>query len=360
MIIYANQINPDSPSDTDRSYLNEFFADQRCLLISEFNMNFIKDLHDYICQAGDIDRIVIDLTHNPFDLYKYRMPVKYQGADIGKINDLLCLCLKHVPTTILHTDHEFVAPSDHYRFFPLWPWMWSGKTPLWFPQINWGDGVFSPKEKTQAMCCLNRTPHFHRILLFNKIIHRPWFSQIAYTFGNHGHGKQYHHAYDKMTQDEIQEFQNNLYHLPKTVVDQDREDTTDTGIDHPVYRRCAFNLVTESTMGRILVSEKSCKPFFARQIPIIIGPRGTTKFFQDNGLDMFADIIPWHTWDSEPDARIRLDKTVEFLDDFLSQDPVKIYHANTCRVDYNHDYFQSTEFRQRIMQEMNYSNFEPA
>jgi hypothetical protein len=68
--------------------------------------------------------------------------------------------------------------------------------------------------------------------------------------------------------------------------------STDIGLNHPVYNQYAVNLVTETDINLLWLSEKTCKPFMARQIPIIVGSAGVNKFLQDIGLDMFVDIVP--------------------------------------------------------------------
>ena len=151
---------------------------------------------------------------------------------------------------------------------------------------------------------------------------------------------------------EIEEFESKKHHLPFVLLDKDKEDTTDVGIAHPVWSTHTFNLVTESAMDNTFLSEKTAKPFIAKMIPIILGPRNTARHLQDAGLDMFEDIVPWHTWDNLPEPRQRIQAVVEFLDSFVEQDLVAIYHANQHRVDRNKEFFHSQQFRDNLTKDM--------
>mgnify|MGYP003343896210 FL=1 len=105
-------------------------------------------------------------------------------------------------------------------------------------------------------------------------------------------------------------------------------------------------------MDNTFLSEKTSKPFVAKLIPIILGPRNTARHLHDAGLDMFGDIVPWHTWDHLSEPRDRIRAVVEFLDEFLKQDLVAIYHANKHRVDRNKEFFHSEQFRANITIDM--------
>jgi hypothetical protein len=127
----------------------------------------------------------------------------------------------------------------------------------------------------------------------------------------------------------------------------------DIGVGHAVYRNCAVNLVTETDIDLTYISEKTCKPFMARQIPIIVGSAGVNKFLQDIGLDMFVDIVPWESWDSEIDFTIRLQKIVDFTEQWICSGTIlDDYHRVLDRVEYNKQYFHSEKFRNKIMTQM--------
>lgn len=319
----------------------------------------MSDLHDLVNSAGTFDGIVIDITHNPVGLKQNIFAARCRGEIISNIEKLVDYCTQYTNTVVLHTDFNYVSKTPNYFYFPVWLWMWSARLPLWYEQEishNYGNNVsnfYDPNEnKIAGMVCMNRTPNWHRILFYNAVVEKPWLSKISYTFGNHGHGKRYEHAYNFLQPDEIAEFESKRHYLPFTLIDLDKEDTTDIGVGHPAWSTHTFNLVTESAMDNTLLSEKTAKPFIAKMIPVILGPRNTARHLQEAGLDMFEDIVPWHTWDDLPEPRQRIAKVVEFLDSFLDQDLVAIYHANKHRVDRNKEFFHSEQFRSNITKDM--------
>ena len=358
-IVYANNIDPEYPMDIERDYLSQFFPDKKCFLFTDTNINRIKDIDDVLRSIDNLDSILIDTTHNPVGLKQNMFGTFCKGQSIQNIEQLVGFCKDYAPTVVLHTDFNYVADTPNYFYFPVWLWMWSARLPLWYgneffkkqygPKPRFYDVI---ENKTQGMCCLNRTPNWHRILFFNAVAEKPWLSKISYTFGNHGHGKRYEDAFYFLRPDEIAEFESKKHHLPYILIEGDRQDTTDVGVSHPVWSTHTFNLVTESAMDNTFLSEKTAKPFVSKMIPIILGPRNTAKHLQQAGLDMFGDIIPWHTWDDLADPRDRVKAVVEFLDEFLQQDLVAIYHANKHRVNRNKEVFHSEQFRKNITAEM--------
>jgi hypothetical protein len=103
-----------------------------------------------------------------------------------------------------------------------------------------------------------------------------------------------------------------------------------------------------------MLSEKTCKPFMAYQIPIMVGPIGGSQFLEDLGLDMFADYIPWTTWDSVADHKLRIRQIVEFVDSVLANpDAILTTHQGfRDRLIKNKLYFHSPEFQDLLLQQM--------
>jgi hypothetical protein len=132
-------------------------------------------------------------------------------------------------------------------------------------------------------------------------------------------------------------------------------DTTrnDVGVDLKIYHETAVNLVTETSVDQVYLTEKACKPFVARQIPIMVCGAGTNKFLKDIGLDMFEDIVPWQSWDSETDSQMRLESIASFVDWWVRSGTIMgTYQAMLPRIERNKQYFHSEEFRKRIMHQM--------
>jgi hypothetical protein len=103
-----------------------------------------------------------------------------------------------------------------------------------------------------------------------------------------------------------------------------------------------------------MLSEKTCKPFMAYQLPVIVGPVGASQFLEDLGLDMFPDYIPWKTWDSVPDHKLRIRMIVEFVNSILpnSEEIVSAHHSFKTRLIKNKQYFHSPEFENTLLRQI--------
>jgi hypothetical protein len=132
-----------------------------------------------------------------------------------------------------------------------------------------------------------------------------------------------------------------------------------SSVDSVEYRDHAINLVTETSLTEgIILTEKTCKPFLAYQIPIILGPIGANKFLRDIGLDMFEDYVPWQTWDNETDHKLKMQKIVSFLDQLLTgptaeQDILLMHQQMHPRLVKNKQRFHSQEFLDLLTRQLN-------
>jgi hypothetical protein len=109
-----------------------------------------------------------------------------------------------------------------------------------------------------------------------------------------------------------------------------------------------------------MLTEKSCKPFMAYQIPIIVGAVGANQFFEDIGLDMFADYIPWKTWDHVSDHKLRIRMIVEFVNSLLANpEAILVTHQQfKARLIKNKEYFHSPAFENLLLDQI--LNFKPS
>ena len=141
------------------------------------------------------------------------------------------------------------------------------------------------------------------------------------------------------------------------IIDFDGKPKIDISVGPEAYNRCAVNLVTETVIDRPSLSEKTCKPFVARQIPVIVGPCYCNKFLTDLGLDMFPDLVPWETWDTETDVDVRLQKISAFIIDWINRGTIlDDYRRHQLRIERNKQYFHSDAFRQKILYQMPVAN----
>lgn len=78
--------------------------------------------------------------------------------------------------------------------------------------------------------------------------------------------------------------------------------------EYQTYENTYVNIVTESCYidKEIHITEKSMKPFYFFQFPIFLSSYHHVKFLKERfGFDMFDDILN-HSYDNEPDERMRL------------------------------------------------------
>ena len=302
---------------TNRQYLTQWFhADTLCVTDNDFeNVELTKQLLE---QHSNNNRI-LDITHNPW--VDSNLPLKL--------------------TPVLTNNFKFFyEPTVSSTFFPLFLWMYSLRNSLWWDTFCFDQST----AKTQGLMCLNNRPRPHRTQVWAEFNRRGIIDQCAFSF----------------TEPVYYEKDQYTYPYPLNIANEEFDLTrNDIGVGHEVYRDCAVNLVTETATDLTYISEKTCKPFVAQQIPILVGSTGVNQFLSDIGLDMFADVVPWATWDNEPNDKLRVEKIVDFTEAWLrSGTMLEDYRRLLPRVRANKQYFHSEQFRTLLMQQM--SNFVPA
>lgn len=283
---------------SNRDYLMQWYPDDIMVLTD----NDLENLPKCREQALSIPHTkILDVTQNP---------LRHWPMDLAVIE------------TLTNNVEYYYHPHDRVKFFPLFLWAYSLRNTLW-----WSDIVFDNDgcKKHNIMCLNNRTKP-HRTYLHQCL--QPVVDKILYTIDGQG--------------------------LPDEdlgiTVDNPWGNLNDVGIGHKVYAQYAVNIVTETVTDHVYISEKTCKPFLACQIPIIVGAAGITRFLHDVGLDMFGDIIPWQSWDNEPNENVRIQKIANFVSDWLTHGNVLDQYALVeHRVRNNKVYFHSQQFRDRIM-----------
>ena len=314
MLFYYSDFNSLCARDTNRSYLEQFF-DQRCLIITDSNLNQVDlDQVRAIVTDNDIELVLVDLTHNPYpDSDPDRRPTP---------RALQHLYSAVTTTWVLTSDYRYYYnPDPDFIFFPLFLWLFGTRQPAWYAQVTYDAGL----EKSRSIMCLNSTQSWHRIYLFGQLVECPRFDLIEYSFVFPlGDVLEKLPIPEYMTTAELNHIRQYQDRLPIRLKNDGVAQKNDVGVGHAVYNQCAVNLVTETSVTEgVIVSEKTCKPFMAYQIPIIVGPVGGSQFLQDIGFDMFGDYVPWKTWDHILDHKLRIRMIVEFVDSLLA-DPEAI------------------------------------
>ena len=290
-----------------------------------------------VAQHG-IQSIKIDLSMNPLLLSDIRIA---QALDDFR---------QIAPTEVLHTDYSVGNNAEpNYKFFPAIFWIYSTRYEGWA-----GEGAYDAgTDKTRPLMSLNRQPRFHRVLLFNEFCRRRLFSLCDFSFVFQVQGVNWEFDFPYLNLDDRLYFTGNRNLLPMLIPGEQLDFVTTVGdisVNRPVYHDCAVNLVTETSFDMPWFSEKICKPFVANQIPIIVGPLGINAYLKSTGLDMFDDIVPWHTWDHVFDLTIKIRLISQFVEQWLlSGNVLQDYNNHVHRIRKNKEYFHSQEFRDRVM-----------
>jgi len=312
-----------------------------------------------IVKQQNIQKILIDSTMNPGIINtSHGERLSHQQC----ITDLDQIC----KTYYITGDYSYYYRTDlQIVFFPAFLWTISSQR----VDESFNDSTHrqykttyeTQLSKTKGVMCLNRNLTWHRLYLFSLLAERPWFDKISYSFLNKIEDRLDAICIKLFLDEQEREKIKSLDHLlPINIDSESHVDKNQipimwmdgaSSVAAPEYRDHAINLVTETSLTEgVILTEKTCKPFLAYQIPIIIGPVGANKFLQDLGLDMFEDYVPWRTWDSETDHKLKMQKIVLFLDQLLSrptaEQDILTAHTNFhSRLIYNKQHFHSREFQ---------------
>jgi hypothetical protein len=283
---------------TARPYLTQWFLNKTVITDNDFEN---AERTQQLLEPIPVSQRIVDLTHNPLP------------DDHAYMIDSACV--------LTNNFSRWYQADLRFRFFPVFLWAYSLRKNMW-----WNDFVFDcGTNKSQGFMCLNNQSRPHRTQLYQLLSDVGAVPHIAYSIDRGG------------LPDESQDMQRN-----------------DVGVGHSVYAHTAVNIVTETVVDQTFISEKTCKPFVACQIPVIVGAAGSNKFLQDIGLDMFEDVVPWSTWDHEADSDQRLKKIAEFLKHWIqSGTALQDYQTLLPRIQQNKQYFHSERFRDTIMTQMN-------
>jgi hypothetical protein len=360
------RFNEHSPWPTGTLEMIAQFVRGNVLFLEYDNVELAHDLwaqqldkiNTFVAQ-NNIQKILIDSTMNPEILDKIYNPTRPTKLKI--LDDLNQIC----ETYLITSDYSYYyKPSDKIKFFPAFLWtIGSQQVDEYFK-----DSVSRKCKttydaqliKTKGVMCLNRNLTWHRLYFFSLIAEQSWFDKITYSFLNQIKDRLEAVCIKEfLTVQEREKIKSLEYLLPimcKSESTVAKESIPVMWMDgassvaSPDYQNHAINLVTETSLTEgIILTEKTCKPFLAYQIPVIVGPVGANQFLQDIGLDMFEDIVPWRDWDSETDHKLKMQKIVAWLDLLLSDTNAEQHVLSThqqchSRLIKNKQRFHSPEF----------------
>jgi len=227
-------------------------------------------------------------------------------------------------------------------------------------QIDIGT-IFNFKEKEKFFMCFNRGPKVHRLSLLvflkknNLLEHTNWsFIPIDGILYNQGFDNIFNEQEILYYKSEIEYFNNlKLKISDYEINDLEFNEKNEIKIINPRYIKALsppdiphnyensyVNIVTESQFlnsNVIHITEKSMKPFFYYQFPMILSTQYHIKSLKERyDLDFFDDIID-HSYDNEPNEKIRFKMfTNEIKKLFDNKDKIiEFYNNNIIRFQSN-------------------------
>ena len=323
---------------------------------------------ELLVNQKNIQKILIDATMNPEIVDKTHSTERPHMQQY--ITDLNQICKTYYVTG----DYSYYyRPDPQIVFFPAFLWTISShQVDEYFKDSisrQFKTTYNTQLTKIKSVMCLNRNLTWHRLYLFSLLAEQSWFDKITYSFLNKIEDRLDAICIKAFLDEQEREKIKSLDHLLPIIIESESNISRDkipimwmdgaSSVGSPEYRDHAINLVTETSITEgIILTEKTCKPFLAYQIPIIVGPVGANKFLQDIGLDMFADFVPWQTWDSETEHKLKIQKIVAFLDQLLAsptaeQDILLMHQQMHPRLVRNKERFHSREFLDLLTSQLN-------
>ena len=230
---------------------------------------------------------------------------------------------------ILTHDPGLESLPHRILYFPFWFWKRS-QMPLTCQD-------FSSRPKYWVSSLAGQARPF-RIANYLAMLSKSYLPQCMINIWKHHHETS---AYDegiKLTKQEILAWQAIQMGPQKPIDDAHHK----LGTTHSAWSDTCLNLVNESTVKpRIFLTEKTWKPIWSGQIFMILGNAGIVAELRRLGFDVFDDIID-HAYDSEPEARSRLNMLHAELDRLANPDLFEI----TMKLKHR-KYENWTRFRER-------------
>ena len=378
MIFTLPRTDP-QPAEGSLLYLNQFFLKNTLLLEAidtegidreQWNLR-LGQIKQFITD-NNIQTVLIDTTVNPKILDWDQWVMAPTAIEILEN-------LSSITTTYILTEDfaYYYNPRPGIVFFPTFLWIIGAKLiKTFFNHAHMKyDTIYDIdfEKKTKTVMSLNMNAVWHRIYLFSLLAGKSWFDNIGYSFYAKV-GYQQNSSFQRRLNDIVivqslsqqeRDLAGSYSHLLPVQIpgDENAEQkrmwmSGSTSVDSWIYRDYAINLITETSLtDGILLTEKTCKPFMAYQIPILIGPVGASQFLEDIGLDMFSDYIPWKTWDHIKDHKLKIRMIVEFLDNLLSrptakQDILSTHQSFKSRLLKNKEYFHSQELQSLLLHQI--------
>ena len=280
---------------------------------------------------------------NCFDMIDYNIEQLIARAEAINFDRLVFVCCHHSYNRFTENYTQLIEKFGTERIIALTGngQYYHNYEPnlLYFPYY-WYNGLAGPQRESfvpvwefnehlisnprqYPISCLNNRYSWHRLMLFNCLYQRDYFTQILYSFNQILDESNLPDSDEKNCLIEVKNKYQNV--LPIMFDLSGFECGTPVlGIDHPANTNSYLNVVTENSWGEAFVSEKTFKPIACGQFFLIFGGVGTIDLLRKMGFDVFDDYLD-HSYDTESDMKIRAELIVKNLDHWMTLDQKKIW-----------------------------------
>lgn len=305
LLCYANKLN-------DRLQPTVYVVDYEDIRFDfDRTIDYLKNVHwDYIITNETENSIpnlnYIDSFYNHIDKSK-----------TFKITGLSEYVLNPKPNTVFFSywQYVFLDADFHHPMLPVW-------YPFWKSNLD----VLTVKRK-YPLTCLNNLGRYHRYLVLDQLVGKPYFDNILYSYNSVGV-----EADGTLTDFEMRDCQsiiNKHKHMLPLSIDKhgygsphlfpkDVQETMLTN-DHISTKEAYLNIVLENSIKCSYLTEKSWKPISSGQLFVILSDCYIIESLRKLGYDVFDDIID-HGYDSETDLHTRVNKFIASIDKFMNLD----------------------------------------
>ena len=312
-----------------------------------FDKEFDKNLSDHLKWVKDTASLLIVVESHPFfpddPIYEQR-----KHAIISYANDL------NLPYGFFTSDYKLWLDANNSKttFHPDW----------YFRQKKWAKDNRYPEytfnvERKYSFACGNKS-NYRTEKIYNYIeCYRRRRSDWLITIYKHAHldinvFDGFHVPSLSTEQAEIwnNEIRNNI---PFYEYDYDKFEKFDNPHStlFPVHTNSYCNLVMEHTMEVSILSEKSYKPFIAKQIPIYLTAIRAAEALRYLGFDLFYDFVDHakyddlqvNNWRIPENFTMRIDRVHQLIDELYTTNFTEFFHLpeTQSRLQANQDYFYS-------------------
>jgi hypothetical protein len=221
------------------------------------------------------------------------------------------------------------------------------------------------ESKKFLFLCHNRRPKNHRISLLTLLNHYHLLDENIMDWSSTHTGEikpfNYLHSFSLLGNSELSnDFKKMYLTLKKSYFEQHDDCTGDPNSFHEwseekftQYKQSYINITTEShyEMAETHITEKTFKPFYFFQLPIILSSFNHIKHLRnEHDLYLFDDIID-HSYDNELNNTNRIYMVANEIKRLskMEDDIKKYYKSNKSKLEHNHNYVKDFHLKNKTI-----------